>query len=73
MGARHKHTMDFIADRDVYRAVMFSRKMISDGLRPELAHARAAKYYGVSISEVAKHVGQHAARLKAIRDGRRTR
>lgn len=62
-----RHTMDFIQDRDVYRAVMFSRKLIGDGLAPPLAHARAARYYGVPISEVAKYVGQHAARIKAMR------
>jgi len=50
--------MDYIPNKTLFKAVMFSRKMIRDGLPAGLANCRAAKYYGVNSSEVARYVGQ---------------
>lgn len=52
--------MDFIPDKNLFKAVMFSRDMIRGGTRPQIAHHRAAKYYGVNPSDVARYVGQAA-------------
>jgi hypothetical protein len=59
--------MDYIGDKSVFAAVMFARKLIRGGMSPGLANARAAKYYGVQVSDVAKYVGQHASRTKQAR------
>ncbi len=48
-------------------ATMFARKMIRDGKDPGTANTIAARYYNVSVHEVAKYVGQHASRVKTKR------
>ncbi len=63
---RQKYTMDFIPDKILYKAVMFARNMMRKGTPPPIANARAAKYYGVSINDVAHYTGQNASRIKAI-------
>jgi len=50
--------MDYIADKSVFKAVMFARKLMRNGIKPGLANYKAAKYYGVNTSEVAHYVGQ---------------
>lgn len=62
---RHSYQMDYIADKDLYRAVMFARKMISEGTAIGLAIYRAATYYGYDSSEVAKYIGQRGGRRAA--------
>jgi len=63
---RH-HTMDYISDKTVYCAVMFARQMIRNGTRPGKANTIAAKYYRVSVHDVARYTGQHAARVRTLR------
>ena len=60
---------DFIKDRDLFKAVIFSVKLIRDGVDPRLAHSKAAKYYNVRLCDVAKYCGQHAVRTKENRRG----
>ena len=67
MTTRRHHTMDYISDKTVYRAVMFARKMIGNGTTPGMANTIAAKYYGVSVCDVARYTGQHAARIRTLR------
>lgn len=55
---KRAHSMDYIADRAVYLAVMFARKMIREGRFPPKAIHIAANYYGVDFGEVAHYVGQ---------------
>jgi len=55
---KRAHLMDYIADRSLYKAVMFARSMIRTGTRPNIANDRAGKYYQVSVSDVAHYVGQ---------------
>ena len=50
--------MDYIPDKTLFKAVMFARGMIRRGTRPDIANDRAAKYYEVSVSDVAHYVGQ---------------
>jgi hypothetical protein len=38
-----------------------------DYIGDKSVNARAAKYYGVQVSDVAKYVGQHASRTKQAR------
>lgn len=57
------YRMDFIPDKDLFKAVSFSRKMIREGMSPGLAHKKAADYYKVSKAEVAKFVGQFAGSM----------
>lgn len=64
---RRKDVMDFVPDPNLYAAVMFARKMIREGKQPRIANSRAAKYYGVSVSDVAHYTGQTAGRIAAVR------
>lgn len=59
-----KYNMDYIADKDLYAAVMFARKMIRQGKPAGLANYTAANYYGVDMADVAHYVGQAAGRSK---------
>lgn len=60
---------DFIKDRNLFKAVTFSISMIRKGTPPPLAHSRAARYYKVRLSDVARYCGQHAVRIKENRRG----
>lgn len=53
--------MTFIKDPDVFKAVTFASSMIKKGTKPGLAAHRAAKYYSVSTSEVASHLGKRGS------------
>jgi cytochrome c5 len=64
---------DWIDDKNLFRAVQFSRTMIRDGTPAQLAHWRAAKYWGVSQHDVAKYVGQIGSRIKQDRRDRKRR
>ena len=61
---KHAYVMDYISDKDTYRAVMFARKMIRDGTRPSIAIRKAAYYYQVDMSDVAHYVAQTGGRSK---------
>ena len=54
---------DRISNKQLFKAVVFAITMIRDGTYPSIANSRAAKYYGFSVAEVAKYVGQHSARI----------
>jgi len=66
-----KNVMDYISDKTLYKSVMFARKMIREGKQPRIANSRAAKYYGVSVSDVAHFTGQTAGRIAGIRKKKR--
>ena len=55
---KRRYAMDYIPDPELYKAVMFARKMIRDGTPAGIANTRAANYYDVDVSDVARHVGQ---------------
>jgi hypothetical protein len=58
--------MDYIPDKQLFAAVMWARKMIREGMTPEIAIARAANYQRKSVHDVAHYVGQ-AARNAQLR------
>jgi hypothetical protein len=66
-GMTQRYTMDYIPDKTVYKAVMFARQMMRNGTPPPIANSRAAKYYGISSSDVAHYTGQNANRIKTIK------
>jgi len=55
---RRRYAMDYIPDKTLYAAVMFARRMMSQGTPPGVANTRAANYYGVAVSDVAHYTGQ---------------
>jgi hypothetical protein len=57
--------MDYIEDKELYKAVMFARRMIRQGTKPPIANSRAAKYYAVPVGDVARYTGQTGGRLAA--------
>ena len=57
------HHMDYIADKTVYKAVMFARKLMRNGMKPGLANYKAARFYFVNTSQVARYTGQVGARI----------
>ena len=65
-----RYQMDYIPDPTLYKAVMFARQMIREGKPPGVANTRAAGYYGVEVSDVARYVGQ-AGGTQAQRKKRR--
>ena len=54
------HSMPFIEDKQLFKAVMFAIHMIKEGEGYGLANYIAASYYGYETSEVAHYVGIYA-------------
>jgi hypothetical protein len=52
--------MDYIPDKTLFKAVTFALKMMREGTPPAVANTRAARYYGVEVSDVAHYTGQAA-------------
>lgn len=67
------YVMDFIPNKTLFKAVMFSRDMMRRGTRPAVANYRAAQYYRVDVTDVAKFTGQVASRVKARKRSGRER
>ena len=63
-GLARMYDHDFIDDKDVFAAVSFARKMIRTGTTPGLANYKAARYYNVDVSTVARYVGQVASKKR---------
>ena len=59
---RHEYIMDYIPDKDLYKAVMYARDMIHDRTQPSIAIRKAAFAYKVDMSDVAKYIGQGGGR-----------
>lgn len=53
---KYEYAMDYIADKDTYKAVMWARKMIREGTRAPIAIGKAAYHYDVDMSDVAHYV-----------------
>ena len=65
-----KYLMPYIDDKQLYKAVMFARRMIRNGTAPKRAIFRASIYYDCHISDVAHYVGQVASKVKEIKKER---
>ena len=57
-------SVEYIEDKDLFKAVMFAKKMINSGQPAGLAIYKAARYYGVDQSEVARLAGQKRSSKK---------
>ena len=66
---KRRYAMDYIADKTLYAAVMFARKMIREQASPGLSIHKAAQHYSVKMSDVAKYVGQAAGTLSHRKGG----
>lgn len=64
---KHKYLMDYISDPDVYKAVMYARKMIREGVKPPIAIRKASFHHHVDMKEVAHYVSQCAGRKASER------
>ena len=64
---KHGNLMSYIKDKDVYKAVMFARKMRKDGVPTGLAIFKASRYYKVDQTDVAHYMGQLGGNVKATR------
>jgi len=67
---KYDYVMDYIGDKDLFRAVMFARKMMRNGTEPAIAIRRAARYYDVDASDVGHYCAQVAGRINAERNGK---
>jgi hypothetical protein len=65
--ARKFHTMPFIEDPSLFKAVKFALAMRAKGTSTPLACHRAARYYRVRIGDVARELGRMGAR-KALKN-----
>lgn len=61
--AKYDYVMDYISDRDTFKAVMWACNMIREGASPSIAIRRASRYYGVDMSDVVHYVGQRGSRV----------
>lgn len=64
---KYAYIMDYIPDKNLYRAVMYARKMMQDGKSAPIAIRRAAHFYDCDMSDVAHYVGQCGGRKSADR------
>lgn len=62
MKTKHEYLMDYIPDKDVYKAVMFACKMIRNGTNASIAIRKAAYYYDVDVKDVGHYVAQRGGR-----------
>lgn len=66
-----RYLMDYIPDKNLFKAVMFARDMIRNGTSPGMANAIAARHYRYRVGEVARYVGQVGGTI--VQRGRRKR
>lgn len=67
--AKYDYIMDYIPDKNLFKAVMFARKMKRDGRSAENAIRTASRYYDVDMSDVAHYMGQVGGRKMSERRG----
>lgn len=60
--AKYDYMMDYINDKDVYKAVMFACKMIREGKDFHQAIRTASRYYDVDMDDVRHYVSQRGRR-----------
>lgn len=60
--AKYDYVMDYIDDKDLFKAVMWACKMIREGTSPATAIRRSSRYYGKDMSDIAHYVGQRGSR-----------
>lgn len=63
--ASHPYAMDFINDKDTYKAVMFACKLLKQGQSYTRAIGVASSYYDVNPDDVRHFVSQRSGRIQA--------
>ncbi len=63
--AKYDYIMDYISDKDTYKAVMFAVKMMREGKDKQQAIRTASRYYDVDMTDVAHYLGQRGGRRRA--------
>jgi hypothetical protein len=61
--------MPYIKDKNVFKAVMFSRSLMRENVSIGLAIYKAAKYYGLETSKVAKYMGKLGSNVREGYEG----
>ena len=64
---KYKYVMDYIDDKDTFRAVMFACEMIKQGRNYHQAVRIASRYYDVDMDDVRHYVSQRSGRIQAER------
>ncbi len=62
--AKYDYIMDYISDKDTYKAVMFAAKMMREGKDKQQAIRTASRYYDVDMTDVAHYLGQRGGRRR---------
>ena len=68
-----EYIMDYIKDQNLFKAVMFARRMMQNGTPVGLAEYKAARYYRVNVEDVKFYVSQTGGRVNGIKQNRRKR
>jgi hypothetical protein len=67
---KRRFRMDYISNKQLFKAVMFARSMMRKGTSPARANHVAASYYGFSTEQVAHYTGQCAGTTAGRRRAR---
>ena len=62
---KHRYSMDFIDDKQTYKAVMFACDMLKNGTAYSKAVRVASDYYDVDPYEVRHYLSQKSGRKQA--------
>lgn len=63
--ANHAYAMDYISDRDTYKAVMFACKLLQEGNSYTKAVGIACRYYDANPDDVRHFLSQRSGRKQA--------
>lgn len=67
--AKYDYIMDYISDKDVYKAVMFACQMVRQGRDFHTAVRIASRYYDVDMDDVRHYVSQRGRRRQVEENG----
>ena len=62
--AKYNYLMDYIEDKDTYKAVMFACNMLKQGKEYNQAIRIASNYYDVDMDDVRHYVAQRGRRVQ---------
>jgi hypothetical protein len=69
--ANHAYSMDFISDRNTYKAVMFACDLLKKGNSYTKAIGIACRYYDANPNDVRHFVSQRSGRKQANEKSRK--
>ena len=56
--------MPYISNKNTFKAVVFARRLMGAGYSIGLANYKAANYYDVCVSEIARYMGKLASNTR---------